>query len=543
MAKILVADDNSNVQKTVALALADLGVEVIAVNNGEAAVRKIPDVFPDLVLADIFMPVRNGYEVCEFVKKDSRFSRIPVVLLVGAFDPLDEREAQRVSADGILKKPFVPPEPLITMVKTLLERSASERLVPVGAPAAPVAVHAGERPHPSPKVFAPEPEPEAIPPVQDFPAPPAKVSFGNAEAPVAFQSMFEAPVANAPHANSAAVVEPVDDETILTSKRDANLGEPVFWRNEPEPDAKEEPEEEPVEAEESAADLGTHNWGPEKARARAEEAEMLRTAGPAEAAEPVKPTPVIAPPKPVQPAQPVEAARTDSPLELVRDEPQESGASVVDSGRIQLDPAMQTRLTVSSARAPELAATPLDWMASAPPPPAVTPEEEIVPMPEALEEDAPEASAVVADPAPPAKSELAPMHAATSKDAKATEPVADATPPPDPDLVIASGLHEIAPPIADAPEAESKPAELALSESKLIAAEIPSGNPLDSGYLPRRPGQRSPPRCKSRRASWPWPTRTRTRLSRPRDRALPLRLPPALPIPRKSRQQKHRTPR
>ncbi|MGB0035059.1 MAG: hypothetical protein WBP79_06260, partial [Candidatus Acidiferrales bacterium] len=208
---------------------------------------------------------------------------------------------------------------------------------------------------------------------------------------------------------------------------------------------------------------------------------MLRTAGPAEAAEPVKPTPVIAPPKPVQPAQPVEAARTDSPLELVRDEPQESGASVVDSGRIQLDPAMQTRLTVSSARAPELAATPLDWMASAPPPPAVTPEEEIVPMPEALEEDAPEASAVVADPAPPAKSELAPMHAATSKDAKATEPVADATPPPDPDLVIASGLHEIAPPIADAPEAESKPAELALSESKLIAAEIPSGESAGFG--------------------------------------------------------------
>ena len=202
MAKILVADDNSNVQKTVALALADLGVEVIAVNNGEAAVRKIPDSFPDLVLADIFMTVRNGYEVCEFVKKDSRFSKIPVVLLVGAFDPLDEREAQRVGADGILKKPFVPPEPLITMVKTLLERSAGERLVSVGAPAAPVAVHAAARPAPSPKVFAPEPEPEAIPPVQDFPPAPAKISFGKADAPVAFQSMFEAPVADAARANS-----------------------------------------------------------------------------------------------------------------------------------------------------------------------------------------------------------------------------------------------------------------------------------------------------------------------------------------------------
>src|SRR5258708_23857165 len=140
VAKMLVADDNSNVQKTMALALADLGVEVSAVNNGDAAIRKLADISPDLVLADIFMPVRNGYEVCEYVKKDSRFSHVPVVLLVGAFDPLDEREAQRVGADGILKKPFVPPDPLITMVKTLLDRASGERLVAVSASKPAVAV-------------------------------------------------------------------------------------------------------------------------------------------------------------------------------------------------------------------------------------------------------------------------------------------------------------------------------------------------------------------------------------------------------------------
>src|SRR5258708_1131259 len=142
VAKILVADDNSNVQKTVALALAGLGVEVASVNNGEAAVRKLSNFSPDLVLADIFMPVRNGYEVCEFIKKDARFSRVPVVLLVGAFDPLDEREAQRVGADGILKKPFVPPDPLIAMVKTLLDRTLGERLVTVSAPVPTTAVQA-----------------------------------------------------------------------------------------------------------------------------------------------------------------------------------------------------------------------------------------------------------------------------------------------------------------------------------------------------------------------------------------------------------------
>jgi CheY-like chemotaxis protein len=121
--RILVADDNTNIQKMVVLAFQERGIEVIAVGNGEAAVRRIPDANPDLVLADVFMPVRNGYEVCEFVKKDTRFAHIPVILLVGAFDPLDEKEARRVGADGVLKKPFVPPDPLIAMVMSALEKN------------------------------------------------------------------------------------------------------------------------------------------------------------------------------------------------------------------------------------------------------------------------------------------------------------------------------------------------------------------------------------------------------------------------------------
>src|SRR5262249_44060356 len=117
----------------VGLALKDQGIDVVAVGNGEAAVRKISDVKPDLVLADVFMPVRNGYEVCKYVKDDSALSHIPVILLVGAFDPLDEQEAQRVGADGVLKKPFVPPDPLISMVKSALSRAG----VNVGAAVEP----------------------------------------------------------------------------------------------------------------------------------------------------------------------------------------------------------------------------------------------------------------------------------------------------------------------------------------------------------------------------------------------------------------------
>jgi CheY-like chemotaxis protein len=134
VAKILVADDNSNIQKMVGLALKDQGIDVVAVGNGEAAVRKISDIRPDLVLADVFMPVRNGYEVCQYVKTDSSLAHIPVILLVGAFDPLDEQEAQRVGADGVLKKPFVPPDPLISMVKSALARAGVSL---TGAPATP----------------------------------------------------------------------------------------------------------------------------------------------------------------------------------------------------------------------------------------------------------------------------------------------------------------------------------------------------------------------------------------------------------------------
>ena len=123
MPKILDAADNANIQKMVVLAFEERGIQVVTVGNGEAAVRRIPDLNPDLVLADIFMPVRNGYEVCEFVKKDERFSHVPVILLVGAFDPLDEKEARRVGADGVLKKPFVPPDPLIAMVMSALEKN------------------------------------------------------------------------------------------------------------------------------------------------------------------------------------------------------------------------------------------------------------------------------------------------------------------------------------------------------------------------------------------------------------------------------------
>ncbi|HEY6443650.1 MAG TPA: response regulator [Candidatus Acidoferrales bacterium] len=213
MPKILIADDNSNVQKTVALVFQERGIQVVSVGNGEAAVRRIPDVDPDLVLADIFMPVRNGYEVCEFVKKDERFSRIPVILLVGAFDPLDEKEARRVGADGILKKPFVPPDALIAMVMSALEknpRAAAELAKAKEAKEAP-------EPHPMPELEVPARRESK--PLPYYPEPSAE------EAPLAYGFSGRAPGAEkkqAPSQPVALTAEPADD--------DAGFDEAADWR-------------------------------------------------------------------------------------------------------------------------------------------------------------------------------------------------------------------------------------------------------------------------------------------------------------------------
>jgi CheY-like chemotaxis protein len=252
VSRILVADDNSNIQKMVALALKDEGIDVVAVGNGDAAIRKIPELRPDLVLADIFMPVRNGYEVCEFVKNDSRYMHTPVVLLVGAFDPLDEQETQRVRADGVLKKPFVPPDPLINMVKALLAKANAERPAPVAAavPAQPAVqtqlVPSGAW-QPSVATGIGDPPTERL---RDR----EKISVTARERTPSFDTSSNG---SSPAPELASLDE--DPDAVITAPRDPSLGDPVF--SVPE-DESEEPEDGEEEAETKPHDMvDVHSWG------------------------------------------------------------------------------------------------------------------------------------------------------------------------------------------------------------------------------------------------------------------------------------------
>ena len=136
--KILLADDSITIQKVVNLTFADEGIEVVAVSNGDAAERRLADVNPDLVLADIFMPGKNGYELCEHIKRSPQFSKVPVVLLIGAFEPFNEAEARRVHADAHLTKPFES-RTLVETVRKLISTSSQPRTGPIAQAQAPEA--------------------------------------------------------------------------------------------------------------------------------------------------------------------------------------------------------------------------------------------------------------------------------------------------------------------------------------------------------------------------------------------------------------------
>jgi CheY-like chemotaxis protein len=162
--KILLADDSITIQKVIELTFSDEDFEVVTVGNGRLAIEKVQEVRPDVVLCDIIMPEKDGYEVCDFIKRQPALAQIPVLLLTGAFEPFDQDRAARVGCDGFLAKPFEP-QTLIAKVKDLLSQVAARPPMPAVPPPLPV----------SPSAFAPPPAPtlaaSSVPAFVSAPAP------------------------------------------------------------------------------------------------------------------------------------------------------------------------------------------------------------------------------------------------------------------------------------------------------------------------------------------------------------------------------------
>ena len=132
--KLLLADDSITIQKVVSLTFAEEDFDVTCVGNGEIALEKIREARPDIILADIFMPRKTGYEVCEFVKSSPLYQHIPVILLVGTFEPFDKNEAARVRSDGYLTKPFETTA-LVKLVRQTLAKAGPAPAAPPAPPA------------------------------------------------------------------------------------------------------------------------------------------------------------------------------------------------------------------------------------------------------------------------------------------------------------------------------------------------------------------------------------------------------------------------
>ncbi len=165
MSRILLADDSPHAQRMGERILREEGFEVVSLTDGNAAMLRLADVDPDLILADVFLPGKSGFELCRYVKNEPRFKHVRVVLTAGLLEPFDEDEAKRAGCDAILKKPFEASKVVSTIDPLVKEAQLSRGLfaeqIASVAPAPPPEIPV---PAAAPKLAEPEPPKAAEPP-------------------------------------------------------------------------------------------------------------------------------------------------------------------------------------------------------------------------------------------------------------------------------------------------------------------------------------------------------------------------------------------
>ena len=130
--RILFADDSMTAQNMGKKILTEAGYEVVAVSNGAAAVKKIAEQKPDIIILDVYMPGYSGLEVCEKVRGSLDTMKIPVLLTVGKMEPYKPEDANRVKADGVIIKPFEASD-LLAIMKKFEERIGQMAVPPIVA--------------------------------------------------------------------------------------------------------------------------------------------------------------------------------------------------------------------------------------------------------------------------------------------------------------------------------------------------------------------------------------------------------------------------
>lgn len=179
-ARILVADDSVTIQKVVELTFSKEGFVLVQARSGEEAIRKAKEERPDLVLLDLVMPDKNGYEVCAALRAEPTLRAVPIILLAGTFEAFDKDKGTQAGANDFVTKPFES-QVLISKVKQLLFAKTMDMAAPAAARPreaprpAPPAPGTPPRPVPSPgpppggapgtlRGVAPTPPPPSLPP-------------------------------------------------------------------------------------------------------------------------------------------------------------------------------------------------------------------------------------------------------------------------------------------------------------------------------------------------------------------------------------------
>lgn len=104
--KVLVVDDSNTIRRSAEIFLKQGGHSVLLAEDGFDALSKINDFEPDLVFCDILMPRLDGYQTCAIIKRNARFSNIPVVMLSSKDGVFDKARGRMVGSQEYLTKPF-----------------------------------------------------------------------------------------------------------------------------------------------------------------------------------------------------------------------------------------------------------------------------------------------------------------------------------------------------------------------------------------------------------------------------------------------------
>lgn len=141
---LLLADDSVTVQRVIELTFADEGFRVVSFSDGDEVVGYLEaGNTPDVILADTTMPARDGYDVAAWVKGRDALNGVPVVLMTGAFEPIDDKRAEACQADAVLVKPFEPQQ-VVSLVKRMLAGERGPMLGEFAPPQPPGAANGND---------------------------------------------------------------------------------------------------------------------------------------------------------------------------------------------------------------------------------------------------------------------------------------------------------------------------------------------------------------------------------------------------------------